>query len=80
MLGDYVYVELTSSGNCDVDEITCSVKEYITEDGWNHVSVPLENFYQSSPNAFNSSACNFFRLYSLNSTTNLYLDNVRLVK
>ena len=81
MLGDVVYAELTSSGNCDVAEITNSVKEYITEDGWNHVHMPLSNFWRGSDNGtFDPTSCNFFRLYTLNSTTNLYLDNVRLVK
>ncbi len=80
MLGDIVYVELTSGGNCDLNEITCSVKEFITEDGWNHVHMPLVNFYQGSTDPFNPNACNFFRLYTLNSTTNLYLDNVKIVK
>ena len=81
MLGDTVYVELTSSGNCDVEEITNSAKEYITEDGWNHVHMPLSAFWKGSNNGtFDPTACNFFRLYTLNSTTNLYLDNVRLVK
>ena len=79
MLGDIVYVELTSGGNCDLNEITCSVKEFITEDGWNHVHMPLVNFYQGSTNPFNPSACNFFRLYTLNSTTSIYMDNIRIV-
>ena len=81
MLGNTVYVELTSSGNCDVEEITNSAKEYITEDGWNYVHMPLSAFWRGSNNGtFDSTACNFFRLYTLNSTTNVYLDNVRLVK
>ena len=80
MLGDIVYVELTSSGNCDVEELTNSAKEYITEDGWNHVRMPLSSLWRGSDNGtFNSAACNFFRLYTLNSTTSIYMDNIRIV-
>ena len=80
-LGDYVFVELTSSGTWDVQEITCNVKPYITEDGWNHVEIPLSNFYKGSDNGtFDSTSLNFFRLYTLNSNSYFYLDDIRLVK
>ena len=80
MLGDIVYVELTSSGNCDVEELTNSAKEYITEDGWNHVRMPLSSLWRGSDNGtFDPTACNFFRLYTLNSTASIYMDNIRIV-
>lgn len=81
MLGDVVYVELTSSGNCDVQEITNNIKNCVTEDGWNHVHMPLSSMWKGSDNGtFDPTNCNFFRLYTLNSTASLYLDNVRLAK
>lgn len=80
-LGDYVFVELTSSGTWDVEEITCDVKPYITESGWNHVEIPLSSFYKGSDNGtFDPTALDFFRLYTLNSSSYFYLDDIRLVK
>ncbi len=79
-LGDVVYVELTSSGIWDNQEITCNVKPYILEDGWNHVQIPLSSFYQSGEGTFDSTKLNFFRLYTLNSDSYFYLDDIRLVK
>ena len=79
-LGDYVFLELTSSGNCDNEEITRSIKEYITHDGWNHVKVPLSTMYDSgTPGTFDATRCNFFRIYTLNSSTYLFLDHIQLV-
>ena len=80
LLGDYVYIELSSSGIWDNQEITCSIKNYITEQGWNHVQVPLSSFYSGSETTFVSTNLNFFRLYTLNSNSYFYLDDIRLVK
>ena len=80
LLGDVVYVEMTSSGTCDQQEITCDLKPYITEEGWNHVLVPISNFYASGSGTFNPASFNFFRIYTLGSNCHLYLDYVKLVK
>ena len=81
MIGDYVFVELTSGGNCDIQEITVNAKPYILDDGWSHVQIPLSVFYKGSDNGtFNPSALNFFRLYTLNSEATTYVDNIRLIK
>ena len=79
-VGDVVYVELTSGGQWDTEEITCDVKPYINDDGWIHVKIPLSNFYASGTGTFDATRLNFFRLYTLNTTTDLYLDDIRLVK
>ena len=80
LLGNIIIVELSSSGIWDNQEIYSNVIGYITEDGWNHVKVPLSTFVSGSETSFNSSACNFFRLYMDNSAGNFYLDDIRLVK
>lgn len=79
-LGSVVQVELTSSGIWDNQEITCSVKEYINTEGWNQVFIPLNSFYKGSSNDFVPASCNFFRLYTLDSNSYFYLDDVRLIK
>ena len=78
--GDVVYVELTSGGQWDTEEITCDVKPYLNDDGWIHVKIPLSSFYASGTGTFDSTKLNFFRLYTLNTTTDIYLDDIRLVK
>ena len=85
LLGNIVQVELTSSGNCDVSEITYSIHEHldehITNDGWNHIQIPLSEFWRGTNNGtFDPTALNFFRLYTLNSQSNFYVDDIRLVK
>ena len=80
LAGDVVYVELTSGGQWDKEEITCDVKPYLNDDGWVHVKIPLSNFYASGTGTFDATRLNFFRLYTLNSSTDIYLDDVRLVK
>lgn len=80
LLGNNVIVELSSSGIWDDQEIYCNAIGYITEDGWNHVKIPLSTFISGSETTFSPSACNFFRLYMDNSAGNFYLDDIRLVK
>ena len=79
-LGDYVFVELTSSGIWDNEEITCNVKPYIIGEGWVHVEIPLNVFYASGSGTFDSTRFNFFRLYTLNSDSYFYIDDIRLIK
>ena len=81
-LGTVLQVELTSSGIWDSQEITYSVKESITRDGWNHVQIPLSAIasWHGSADEFDPTNCNFFRLYSLESSCYFYLDRVQFVK
>lgn len=80
LAGEVVYVELTSGGKWDTEEITCNVKTYLNDDGWIHVKIPLSSFYASGSGTFDATRLNFFRLYTLNTSTSLYLDDIRLVK
>ena len=81
-LGNVLQIELTSSGNCDHEEITYSMLNDVTHDGWNHIQIPLSTIatWHGSEDEFDATRCNFFRLYSLNSSSYFYLDHIQLVK
>ena len=79
-LGTQLCVELTSSGTCDQNEITLDLNSYVTRDGWNEIRVPLSSMVSGSSTAFNPAACNFFRLFTLNSGCYFYLDRITIVK
>ena len=79
-LGDYMFMELTSSGIWDQEELTERVDGYITHDGWNQVKIPLSSLWASGSGTFDATRCNFFRLYSINSSCYLYIDHIYLVK
>ena len=79
-LGTQLCVELTSSGTCDQNEITLDIDNYITRDGWNEIRIPLSSMHAGSSSQFNSSACNYFRLFTLKSGCYFYLDHIMLTK
>lgn len=78
MIGDVVVVELTSSGVCDNQEIYCEIKNIIAREGWNKIVIPFSMFQSGSTTNFNYTHCNYFRLFTLNSHTNLNIDNIRI--
>ncbi len=77
-LGTQLCVELTSSGTCDQNEITLDIDNYVTRDGWNDIRIPLSSMHAGSSSQFNSSACNYFRLFTLSSGCYLYLDHIMI--
>lgn len=80
-LGTVIQLELTSSGTCDSQEITASVIERITHNGWNHIQIPLSVIadWHGSADAFDPTNFNYFRLYSLDSNCYFYLDHIQLI-
>ncbi len=62
-------LELTSSGKCDVAELTFGpniIWNQITQDGWNHISIPLSSGSKNSTDAtqvFDPTRVNYFRFY-----------------
>ncbi|MBO5897562.1 MAG: hypothetical protein J6R04_00975, partial [Clostridia bacterium] len=73
--------ELTSSGTCDKDEIGWLVPNYVKQDGWNEVYLPMEK--ASKLGAFDPKSCNFMRVYVLwddgGNSPLMYFDDIRLV-
>ena len=82
LLGTQLCVELTSSGTCDKNEITLDLNSYVTKDGWNEIRIPLSSMRRGSGSSsiFDPTACNFFRLFTLNSGCRFQLDHIMLVK
>ena len=80
LLGSYVIVELSSSGIWDNQEIYCNARSYFTEEGWNHIEIPLSSFIKGSESEFDPTNLNFFRLYTLTANGDFYLDDISLVK
>ena len=77
-LGDQGQIEITSSGQCDLNEYNWNVAQYITQTGWNEVWLDL--FTAGTTNgAADLSNINYFRIYCLNSTATFYIDNIEVV-
>ena len=79
-LGTQLCVELTSSGNCDNNEITLDINNYVTRDGWNEIRIPLSSMGPGSASQFDPTACNYFRLFTLKSDCNFYIDHIMISK
>ena len=79
-LGTYMFVELTSSGLCDHEEITLNVESMVTHDGWNKIKIPLSSMFSGSEEAFDPTRCNYIRIFTLNSDCYFYVDHIQLVK
>ena len=69
-------VELTSSGQCDDQEITYDINTQIKSSGWNEIIVELSNGSKGSTNEFNRANCNYFRFYILDANCNYYVDDI----
>ena len=80
-MGTVLQLELTSSGACDSQEITASVLSRITQNGWNHIQIPLSVIadWKGSADEFNPANFNYFRIYSLNSNCYFYIDHIQLI-
>lgn len=79
-LGTYMFVELTSSGLFDKEEITKNVESMVTHDGWNKIKIPLSSMFPGSEDAFDPTGCNYIRIFTLNSDSYFYVDHIQLVK
>ena len=79
-LGSQMYVELTSSGQCDHEEITESIDKYVTHDGWNQIKVPLSSLWPGSAESFDPTRCNYLRIFTLDSDCYFYVDHIQLLK
>ena len=55
-------IEITSSGDCDRNELNWSVTQYITVSGWNELYLPLAEAGISG-GEFDSEAFNYIRMY-----------------
>ncbi len=70
-------IELTSGGNCDVEEIAWNLDSLEVENGWNHISLPVEG------GGCDLSRINYMRFYALgHNNTEPYtikIDNIQLV-
>ncbi|MBQ7337528.1 MAG: hypothetical protein IJW40_11870 [Clostridia bacterium] len=71
-------LELTSSGNCDRQELNWAPSKYITKSGWNEVYFPL-NDTKSTASDFDPTKLNFIRLWMSTADGNYgnyYIDDV----
>jgi hypothetical protein len=77
-----IMFELTSSGQQDKAEISTTIKPKL-ESGWNHIKIAIADLRSGSPEPFEATAWNFFRLcingpYNLGSDTlTLAIDNLK---
>ena len=80
-LGTSVEVELTSSGTWDNYEIYMNITNKVTRDGWNEIMIPLAETKPGSPGTtFDPTACNFMRVFTLNSNCYFYLDHISFIR
>ena len=72
-------LELTSSSNCDREEIKWAPSKYITRQGWNEVWLPLADAKSGSSDEFDPTALDFIRLWMLTADGtygNYYIDDI----
>ena len=76
------YVEMTSSGKCDVEEICWSLKNHVTRSGWNEVLLPLKQ--PTADSGFDPTSFNYMRVYVQlqDGATDytMYFDDIRFVE
>lgn len=64
LCGNLIVTELTSSGKCDADEYTFTVKTDTLKSGWNEVYIPFKkNIKKGNPDI---TAINYVRIYHTN--------------
>ena len=64
---DGIYVEITSSGECDWNEYSWALSSYVTENGWTHVRLPISEAMTPGVErgAPDMSAINYLRFHIL---------------
>ena len=78
---DRGYIELTSSGGYDVEEICWKVQDYLKNPGWNELYLPLKDAITGEP-AFNAKGLTYLRLYTIqkaNAAAPMYFDDIYFV-
>ncbi len=77
------YIELTSSGQADVQELSWAFVSHVAQPGWNEIYLPL-NYAKLAGGDFNPSSANFIRVYTTytkkGDTIDYYIDNIYFCK
>ena len=60
-------VEITSAGYVDEEELYWNLKDYLTQNGWNDLYLPLENALKQGTRPFDPSNLNCIRLVAIQS-------------
>ena len=80
LLGTQMFIELTSAGIWDNEEITARLDlNYVTRDGWNEIKVPLSSMVAGSATSFDPTRCNFLRIFTLGSNCHFYIDHIQFI-
>ena len=69
-------VELTSSGECDNEEMSYDIDSQIKVTGWNEIIIELSSGSKGSANDFDRTKCNYFRFYALSASCYYYVDDI----
>ena len=77
-IGTQGQIEITSSGQCDVNEYNWNLMQYVTKTGWNEVWLDLWGA-GTTGGAADLSNINYMRIYTLNSSATFYIDNIEVV-
>ena len=77
-VGDVGQIEITSSGNCDVNEYNWNATQYITQTGWNEVWLDLFSAGTTGGMA-DLTQINYMRIYLLDATATFYIDNIEVL-
>ena len=80
------YIELTSSGAFDVEEMCWRVQDYLKQDGWNELWLPLADAIKPTGDQapVNMKGVNYLRMYTIQSTAgaaaDMYFDDIYFAK
>jgi hypothetical protein len=80
------YIELTSSGSYDVEEMCWKVQDYIKNDGWNELWLPIANAIKPTGDqaAVNMKGVNYLRMYTImndgSRLADMYFDDIYFAK
>ena len=75
-------IELSSSGKCDVQELSWNASTYVTKRGWNELKLSFANATMHSGEPFDPSRLNYFRIYlqtTDGSVPKVYLDDIYVI-
>lgn len=75
-------IELSSSGGCDVQELSWNASSYVTKQGWNELKLSFTNATMHSGEPFDPTRLNYFRIYlqtADGSVPRVYLDDIYII-
>ena len=78
LIGTAGQIEMTSSGDCDVNELNWNISQHVTKSGWNDVWLDLR-MAGSTGGEFDFTNFNYLRIYNINSTATFYIDQIEVV-